>query len=73
MQVKDKRNVEPIFTDLLHIMRFTAADATKTDACRIAKECRDAFAERWKSEDAFVSYFLKEWGEKLGMCLILEY
>lgn len=64
--MKVKANVEPIFADLLQIMRFTRPDVNKADARRLAKEQLEAFCQRWASEAAFVAYFRKEWGDKLG-------
>lgn len=66
LQVRDKANVEPIFKHLLQIMRFTEPNISKADARRLAKEQLKAFCERWAHEAAFVAYFKKEWGDKLG-------
>lgn len=66
MQVKDKANVEPIFKHLLQIMRFTKPNISKAGARRLAEEQPKAFCQRWAHEAAFVTYFKKEWGDKLG-------
>jgi hypothetical protein len=64
--VQDKANVDPIFADLLQIMRFTRPNVSRLDARRLAKEQFEAFCQRWACETAFVAYFRKEWGDKLG-------
>lgn len=68
MEVKDKANVERIFADLLQIMRFTKANVSKAEARRLALYKSEAFCRRWAREEAFVTYFKREWGDKLGVC-----
>ena len=67
LQVKDKANIEPMFADLLQIMRYTKAKVSRAEARRLAKEKLEAFCQRWAAEESFVAYFRKEWGEKLGV------
>lgn len=63
-----KQHVEPMFTDLLQLMRHRAPHGqklTKQEAVEIAKAKVDAFCQKWAEEASFVAYFQKQWVPKI--------
>lgn len=71
-QVNNK-NVEPMFRDLLALMRTRAPQGHRrgaVEADKYARNIAERFCEKWEPEEAaFVAYFKKQWLPKIGMRL----
>ena len=68
-----KQKVEPIFNDLLDLMRYstdTAHTLTAAQAQHLAQEQAAAFRGNWAGEKKLMDYFNKEWGVKIGMSYV---
>lgn len=68
-----KQNVEPTFSDLLDLMRYSTDEAhtlTAGQALHLAQEQSAAFCRKWAGEKKFMVYFSKEWGVKIGISYV---
>lgn len=66
LQVKKKKNIEPMFRALLESMRFNPRVSDCREALRLSREKLAAFYEKWACEGAFLQYFKGQWEDKIG-------
>jgi hypothetical protein len=71
MQCKRKENVEPMFRELLQLMRINFEVQDVAFARQRAQEKQEEFLQRFASVEAFCTYFREQWSDKLGKCNIV--
>ena len=66
LQVAHKASIEPMFRDILKIVRFNPNVPDEAAALLAGRAVVDNFCKRWAKETKFISYFQSQWLPKLG-------